>query len=232
MDVNDICLFASGSLSLSVLFLWICCGAFVAQGMITNFVNQRSMEQLSAKGKIVKKGPPSCAPEDKTSKILGESTFTLFFGSMLWRVVTPIRILPFEPFYGCDPNLHAITTVPFVICFLCFRLRLSAMKSLGKFFARATGVRSAEKHTVISTGPFQYIRHPGYSAGAILLTVCAFCVTGDFIIGAAFSAQYLYVLLALRIPEEEDMLRTDASTGEDYKKYMGDVRKKIIPFLI
>jgi protein-S-isoprenylcysteine O-methyltransferase Ste14 len=114
---------------------------------------------------------------------------------------------------------------------MAFVLRYYAMSTLGKFFSRKLGIQGSS-HEVVRNGPYAVVRNPGYAANVILFFFYAMAVSGDFVLGFAIWLQWMCVLVFIRIAEEETMLLTDAATGDAYKKYMQDVKYKLIPFVI
>jgi protein-S-isoprenylcysteine O-methyltransferase Ste14 len=74
------------------------------------------------------------------------------------------------------------------------------------------------------TGPYHWVRHPLY-LGWLLMVFGAAHMTGDRLAFAAITTLYLVVA----IPWEERSLRR--SFGEDYTRYMRQVRWRMIPFI-
>ena len=74
------------------------------------------------------------------------------------------------------------------------------------------------------TGPYRWVRHPLY-LGWVLMVFGVAHMTRDRLAFAAITTVYLVVA----IPWEERSLRR--SFGEDYARYMRDVRWRLIPFI-
>ena len=74
------------------------------------------------------------------------------------------------------------------------------------------------------TGPYRWVRHPLY-LGWVLMVFGAAHMTGDRLAFAAITTAYLVVA----IPWEERSLRQ--SFGDEYARYMRDVRWRMIPFI-
>jgi protein-S-isoprenylcysteine O-methyltransferase Ste14 len=74
------------------------------------------------------------------------------------------------------------------------------------------------------TGPYRWVRHPLYF-GWLLMVFGAAHMTRDRLVFAAITTLYLMVA----IPWEERSLRR--SFGDDYARYMRDVRWRMIPFI-
>jgi protein-S-isoprenylcysteine O-methyltransferase Ste14 len=97
--------------------------------------------------------------------------------------------------------------------------------STNRFFSSVVRIQSERGHHVVSSGPYAYVRHPGY-AGAIGVALSSGIALGSWLsilpclIGVAF--------LVRRITKEESVL------GEElpgYASYQGRVRYRLIPGL-
>lgn len=103
-------------------------------------------------------------------------------------------------------------------------LRLWAIRTLGRFFTSAVEV--AADHTVIQSGPFRWLRHPGYAG------VMAFGAGMILALGSGVGA-LVYLLghgLAMhyRIQVEEQALR--AQLGDAYQAYSARTWR-MLPFV-
>jgi protein-S-isoprenylcysteine O-methyltransferase Ste14 len=74
------------------------------------------------------------------------------------------------------------------------------------------------------TGPYRWVRHPFYFGWALMVFGAAH-MTGDRLAFATTTVGYLVVA----IPWEEHSLRR--SFGDEYERYMRDVRWRMIPFI-
>jgi protein-S-isoprenylcysteine O-methyltransferase Ste14 len=102
-------------------------------------------------------------------------------------------------------------------------LRVWSMRILGEFYTRT--LRTAVDQTVVDTGPYRLIRHPGYS-GALLMWI-----------GLSLSSRSAVATVAVvglmgrayrrRIAAEERLLRR---TLPEYAAYSGRTNK-LIPFV-
>ena len=102
-----------------------------------------------------------------------------------------------------------------VATFLTFRAN--------SFAASVVKIQGARGQTVVTAGPYRYVRHPMY-AGAILMFVGIPLLLGS-VCGLALAPLWV-VLLALRIPMEERMLREKL---DGYGDYATRVRYRLIP---
>ncbi|MGQ9903987.1 MAG: methyltransferase family protein [Anaerolineae bacterium] len=81
-------------------------------------------------------------------------------------------------------------------------------------------------HRVVDTGPYRWIRHPGYVGGT--LSAVGIGLTLSTWLGALLAALALVVAYAIRIPREEALLAQEM--GDAYRGYMART-KRFIPFL-
>jgi protein-S-isoprenylcysteine O-methyltransferase Ste14 len=91
------------------------------------------------------------------------------------------------------------------------------------FAAPVVKIQKARGQTVVTTGPYAYVRHPMY-AGASLIFVGAPLLLGSGW-GLALAPVWI-ALLAIRIPIEERMLREQL---DGYGDYAARVRYRLVP---
>ncbi len=104
-------------------------------------------------------------------------------------------------------------------------VRQWAIATLGAFFS--ANVRALEKHAVVRTGPYRYVRHPSYSGAILTLAGIGLAVMSwgaVVVILAAAAVAYGY-----RIRVEEAFLVREL--GPKYVAYMKET-KRLIPFLL
>ena len=104
-------------------------------------------------------------------------------------------------------------------------IRAAAFMTLGRFFSRT--LREVENHTLVTTGIYHYIRHPGYLSDLMIFIGVALAL-GNLILLIAvlvlFIPAYIY-----RIRVEETMLVE--IFGGEYTEYM-KTSKRLIPFIL
>lgn len=103
-------------------------------------------------------------------------------------------------------------------------LRAWGMRTLGTAFART--LRIDRRRSLIRSGPYRLIRHPGYS-GSLLVWIGYGAGIGNWLI-AALTAALLLAAYTWRISAEERLL-ADAF-GDEYTDYRRHT-KKLVPFL-
>jgi protein-S-isoprenylcysteine O-methyltransferase Ste14 len=94
-----------------------------------------------------------------------------------------------------------------------------ASRTMGRNWSVVARTRS--DHTLVTTGPFAYIRHPIYTAMALLLLALAIGLGNEWRLIVALP---LYAIGAwLRVVEEERLLRD--AFGADYDAYAARVKR-------
>ncbi|MGQ9479264.1 MAG: methyltransferase family protein [Thermoproteota archaeon] len=93
-----------------------------------------------------------------------------------------------------------------------------------KFFSGAVRIQMDRNHTVVTSGPYQYVRHPGY-----LGYIISFCLTTPLALGSlwALVAGGLGALLLIIRTALED--RTLLEELDGYKEYAQQVRYRLLP---
>jgi len=96
-------------------------------------------------------------------------------------------------------------------------------EAVNKFFEPTVRIQSDRGHRVIDTGPYAYVRHPGY-VGAILILVGTSLALGSLwsLIPAALATG----ILVLRTKWEDETLRAELA---GYAEFVQRVRWRLLP---
>jgi protein-S-isoprenylcysteine O-methyltransferase len=116
------------------------------------------------------------------------------------------------------------TTVSFLLIIAGLFIRTWAVFTLGKFFT--WHIASGKDQTVIVTGPYAYIRHPGYSGAFLTYASTAIFLHSWY--SLIPSSIILWMAFVRRIRHEENELKE--KIGEPYTNYCLKV-KRLIPFI-
>lgn len=92
-----------------------------------------------------------------------------------------------------------------------------------RFFSGLVRIQKERGHTVISTGPYRFVRHPGY-AGLVVFTLATSIVLGSL---WALIPAVLTVIIAIVRTALED--RTLIEELDGYKEYALQVRHRLLP---
>ncbi len=124
--------------------------------------------------------------------------------------------------YLFDPSLMPWTTVPLpswvrwtgvAMGGLCSLLMYWTLSSLGKNLTDTVVTRT--EATLVTHGPYRWVRHPFYVTAALLMTSVT-VLSANWLIG--LSSLLVLTLLAIRTPKEEQMLIE--RFGDQYRDYM------------
>jgi protein-S-isoprenylcysteine O-methyltransferase Ste14 len=128
-------------------------------------------------------------------------------------------------------RLHLSDAVPRsleVVALVLFALAWIAIvwaMSVNRFFSSIPRIQSERGHTVISGGPYRFVRHPGYTA-ALLAAVTSGIGLGSWI--STFIVPIAFALLVWRTMVEDRMLQCDLP---GYADYAARVRYRLVPGL-
>lgn len=95
----------------------------------------------------------------------------------------------------------------------CSWLIYWTLSSLGNNLTDTVAIRSGA--TLVTHGPYRWVRHPYYVAAALLMASVT-VLTANWLVG--LTSLIVLVLLAVRTPKEEKMLIE--RFGDDYRGYM------------
>jgi protein-S-isoprenylcysteine O-methyltransferase Ste14 len=94
---------------------------------------------------------------------------------------------------------------------------------VNRFFSASVRIQTERGHTVISSGPYQYIRHPGY-AGGVMSSIAAPLFLGS--LWALVPAILVIILMVIRTGLEDTTLMEELI---GYREYAISVRHRLIP---
>jgi len=144
-----------------------------------------------------------------------------FYG-IFTALVSPI-VAGFDRRYGWSPVLPLwLQTVTLVIYILAWVLSIWAM-ACNKYFSKVLRIQAERGHTVVASGPYRYVRHPGY-VGTILFNLGTPIILGS--LWAIIPAWIGALLILLRTWLEDRTLQAEL---EGYQDYAERVRYRLIP---
>jgi protein-S-isoprenylcysteine O-methyltransferase Ste14 len=94
-----------------------------------------------------------------------------------------------------------------------------------KHFESTSRIQNDRAQTVVSTGPYRIVRHPGY-LGIVIWGVAMIMIFGTIAIGIA--AIIIIIVIAIRTYLEDTMLKHELN---GYLEYAGKVKYRLIPFI-
>jgi protein-S-isoprenylcysteine O-methyltransferase Ste14 len=141
-------------------------------------------------------------------------TVVSMVGAVVVALWVPAAALPGDPWLALVPGVALVV--------LGLALRQWAAGTLGHYFTRSITIRAG--HRVITSGPYRFVRHPGYAG--ILVSVVGLALTlGNWLSVALMVIGFLLAHIP-RINAEEAAL--EANLGEQYRQFQR-TRKRLIP---
>jgi protein-S-isoprenylcysteine O-methyltransferase Ste14 len=125
--------------------------------------------------------------------------------------------------FGWSPHIPLslqLVASAFVAC--AFSFIMWAIMS-NPFFSRVVRIQRDRGHCVVTSGPYKYVRHPGY-AGSITFLICFPLMQGSL---WAFIPSGLAILVNIIRTSLED--RTLQHELDGYKEYAQRVRYRLVP---
>jgi protein-S-isoprenylcysteine O-methyltransferase Ste14 len=126
----------------------------------------------------------------------------------------PLASIPYDPWLTVAPGSTLVV--------LGIALRQWASRTLGSFFTQSVTIR--RDHRVVSSGPYRFVRHPGYSA--MLVSMVGLGLTLGNALSTALLALGFFAAHIPRIKLEESVL--EGGLGEEYRQFER-TRKRLIP---
>ncbi len=126
-------------------------------------------------------------------------------------------------------RFHWSDTVPLTVQVAALLVMAAAIavvvwaEAVNRFFSPVIRIQTERGHHVITSGPYRYLRHPGYAAGLILF-VGAGLALGSWL--AALISLLLVVPILRRTALEDSILLEQL---EGYPAYAQKVRYRLIP---
>jgi protein-S-isoprenylcysteine O-methyltransferase Ste14 len=109
-----------------------------------------------------------------------------------------------------------------VVCVCGYALLAWAMTS-NAFFSQIVRIQSEREHTVVTQGPYRYVRHPG-CVGMLLFEPAMSTLLGSW--WAIIASGVCVILLILRTALEDRALQAELP---GYKRYTHQVRYRLLP---
>lgn len=148
---------------------------------------------------------------------------------MVWGVIFGPILISIYVVAGLDAARFEWSTMPILfwpiglILFLPGTVLFSWSMGVNPFFEKTVRIQAERGHRVIDTGPYAFVRHPGY------LGFSGWCLSAPFLLGSwwAFLPAILSVFgLVVRTALEDRTLRAEL---EGYEAYSQRVRYRLIP---
>ena len=150
-----------------------------------------------------------------------DKLFWIFFGPMNLIIII-IASLDAGRFHLSRPLPLFVYPLGYVFYLLASSLHFWAIR-VNRFYTSTVSIQNEKGHDVIQSGPYRFVRHPGY-VGIALMVVCIAVVLGS--LWAIIPAACVVALLVMRTGLEDAVLQRELS---GYLSYTQKVRYRILP---
>ena len=160
---------------------------------------------------------PSPANQKTWDKVFILLFYLFFFG---WLVLMPLDAVRFH-----WSHMPLVLQVVGALAMMGSFLLISLTFRENSFLSPTVRIQEERGQTVITTGPYQYVRHPMYTGGLLLF------LGAPLLLGSWYGLLLFLVFIptvALRAIPEERVLRA-ALPG--YAAYMAQVKYRLIPYV-
>ncbi|MBS1730145.1 MAG: isoprenylcysteine carboxylmethyltransferase family protein [Bacteroidetes bacterium] len=110
-------------------------------------------------------------------------------------------------------NRVTVTIIGFTMIFIGIIIRVWAIRTLGKYFTATVILQ--HQQTLITKGPYRFIRHPSYLGAFLSIVGCAVFLNAYWSIALAFIFMGASYIVRIRV-EERALVRF---FGNDYREY-------------
>ena len=135
----------------------------------------------------------------------------------------PLIIAGLDLRFGWFPQIGlGLQIGALVLYLLAWGMHIWAMAT-NKFFSKVIRIQKDRGHTVITGGPYRYVRHPGY-VGAIVISLATPLILGS--LWALIPGTLGALLIIIRTALEDKTLQEEL---EGYKEYTEQVHCRLLP---
>ncbi len=162
----------------------------------------------------------------RAGKEKGVKTWDQFLANVSFLLFWPVSTVVAGLDYG---RLHLSPSIPMPVRLMAllafaFGLAFSVWAMLAnKFFVKFVKIQTDREHTVITNGPYAYVRHPGY-AGSLLAFISLPVALGSLL--ALLPASAGLSLWVVRTYLEDRTLHKEL---DGYSQYASRVRWRLVP---
>jgi protein-S-isoprenylcysteine O-methyltransferase Ste14 len=149
---------------------------------------------------------------------------------VLLRLFLP-ALVSILPVAALDDGRYHWFPVPWWVCGIGYVLLIAGMvgltwaESVNKFFEPTVRIQTDRGHTVIDSGPYAIVRHPGYVSGFLVFISVPLSLGS---LWALIPAGIACLLLVVRTILEDRTLRTELP---GYEEFAQRVRYRLIPWV-
>jgi len=189
---------------------WVFIGVLLTGAGLNTFIMIRKNPGLFAERSQTREGAKTW---DKVlSRLMG------VFGSVGMLVIAGLDVR-----FGWSPQIPLVLQIAALVTSVLGYVLTSWAMASNRFFSAVVRIQTDRGHTVVSSGPYQLVRHPGY-AGGIICTL-----TMPIILSSLWAFILVGLLISTYIVRTALEDRTLQNELDGYKEYAQQVRYRLLP---
>ncbi|MEN4017294.1 MAG: isoprenylcysteine carboxylmethyltransferase family protein [Methanobacterium sp.] len=149
-------------------------------------------------------------------KIIYIVSVPVFFATLIISVFDGGR-------FTWEPRIPIFIVIVGIVVYSIGQIIILWAKKVNKFFSSVVRIQKDRGQTVCKSGPYHYLRHPGYFGG-ILFIIATPLVLGSF--WGLIPSVIAVFLLVIRTYLEDETLQREL---EGYMEYTNEVRYRLLP---
>jgi protein-S-isoprenylcysteine O-methyltransferase Ste14 len=146
-----------------------------------------------------------------------------FMINLLPLLILPLAGLDYR--YGWSTQMALWLQIAGVALYLLSSALMTWAIKTNRFFSAVVRIQTDRGHSVVTEGPYRFVRHPGYAGGAVTY------ISTALILGSWWALILVALILAISVYRtiREDGLLQDELPG--YKEYAEQVKYRLIPYV-
>ena len=172
--------------------------------------------------RLVKKSP-GLAQERRTASVKAKKWDLKFVRLINLALPVMLLVAALDMRFRWLPSVPVLVSIAALIMMAPAAVLTYRAIAVNIFFSSHVRIQADRGHVVVTTGPYQYVRHPGY-AGSILFNLLVPVALGSWL--ALIPGIGTALLLAYRTVKEDRVLMAEL---QGYVTYTQQVRYKLIP---
>ncbi len=203
--VSAILFLSAGTVNWAMAWLYV--GVMIAIGLISRMIVIRTSPDLIAERSKFLKAEGIKAWD----KVLAPGVAVV--GPVLMWIVAGLDLR-----FGWLPNIPIVLQIVALLLVVLGYALITWALAVNRFFSSVVRIQTDRGHTVITTGPYRFVRHPGYS-GIIISYLATPVALGS--LWALIPAGLTVLLLVVRTALEDSTLQSELEGYKDYTQQTG-----------
>ena len=154
----------------------------------------------------------------KSPNVIPKESLGYLSRAIMLPLVILWLLLPWKAAFSSTLMSSKLAWLGAIFCFVSYGFSLYCWHCMGQSWR--IGIDPKEKNQLITSGPFQYIRHPIYAFSMLLMLGSLFCVQTKSMLGLCGIHFLIFTLEAIR--EERYLCKI---YGETYQNYMNQTNR-------